>query len=131
MSESSKTTELKITIPFIEAGIDMLKDFVTRVFGSTADELGSMMSDTLKVRRLGNIFKNVEKVRRLAKKHNVKVKPATLKALYSYLEGVSLEEDPILQDMWANLFLNYIDTDANLSTIVYLMSGTSRPEGAQ
>jgi hypothetical protein len=42
-----------------------------------------------------------------------------LKILFPYLEGVSLEEDEELQDLWANLFVNYIDADKNLLISVY------------
>lgn len=65
------------------------------------------------------MLKNLEKVRVLSEKYNAKIKQIDLKALFPYLEGVSLEEDDTLQDMWANLFLNYIDADQKMLSTVY------------
>lgn len=42
-----------------------------------------------------------------------------MKIIVPYLEGVSLEEDDSLQELWANLFANYIDSSKNLTINVY------------
>lgn len=119
-NENNKnTTEFKISLPLLEKGLDALKGFLEKAIGPSATELGLMFGDGLKIRRTRNMIKNLEKVSALAEKYNIKLKQINLKALFPYLEGVSLEEDDTLQDMWANLFLNYVDSEIKMLTTVY------------
>ena len=46
-------------------------------------------------------------------------KMSSLTALFPYLEGIALEEEEDLQEMWANMFVNYIDTEKNLTMMVF------------
>lgn len=53
---------------------------------------------------------------------NVKLKPVeeiNLKVLGPLIEGISLESDDDLREMWANLFVNYVDSAKNLTITVY------------
>jgi hypothetical protein len=68
---------------------------------------------------LKNQLKNFEKVKFIVEHQHVKIKEASLKVLLPYMEGISLEDNETLQDMWANLLVNYIDADKNLTTNVY------------
>ncbi len=103
----------------IEKGLDLIKGFLDKAIGPTVEEFGQGMSDNLKMRRLTNQLKNLEKAKKIAEEHNVSIKQINLKALFPYLEGAALEEDETLQDMWANLFVNYIDTAKKLTLTVF------------
>lgn len=53
---------------------------------------------------------------------NVKVRPINeinLKILGPLIEGISLESDDNLRELWANLFVNYLDSEKNLTLTVY------------
>jgi hypothetical protein len=112
-------SDINIKSSTIEKGLDLLKGFLDKAIGPTAEEFGLAMSDNLKMRRLKNQLKNLEKAKKIAEEHNIRIKQINLKALFPYLEGVALEEDENLQDMWANLFVNYIDSDRNLTMTVF------------
>lgn len=111
--------DLNIKSTTIEKGLDLIKDFLVKAIGPSVDEFGQGLSDNLKMRRFENQIKNLKKAKRIAEEHNVNVKQINLKALFPYLEGAALEEDETLQEMWANMFVNYIDTDKNLTMTVF------------
>lgn len=111
--------ELNLKSSTVEKGLDLLKSFLDKAIGPTVEEFGLAISDNLKIRRLKNQIKNLEKAKKIAEENNVNVKEINLKALFPYLEGAALEEDDNLQDMWANLFVNYIDSDRNLTMTVF------------
>jgi hypothetical protein len=111
--------DINIKSSTIEKGLDLIKGFLDKAIGPSVEELGQSMSDNLKIRRLSNQLKNLEKAKKIAEEHNVSIKQINLKALFPYLEGVALEEDENLQDLWANLFVNYIDTNKNLTLTVF------------
>lgn len=111
--------ELNLKSSTVEKGLDLLKSFLDKAIGPTVEEFGLAISDNLKIRRLKNQIKNLEKAKKIAEENNINVKQINLKALFPYLEGAALEEDENLQDMWANLFVNYIDSDRNLTMTVF------------
>jgi len=111
--------ELNLKSSTVEKGLDLLKSFLDKAIGPTVEEFGLAISDNLKIRRLKNQIKNLEKAKKIAEENNVNVKEINLKALFPYLECAALEEDDNLQDMWANLFVNYIDSDRNLTMTVF------------
>ncbi|MDQ6481709.1 Abi-alpha family protein [Dyadobacter sp. LHD-138] len=116
---NGKMSEINIKSSTVEAGIDLVKGFLNKVIGPSADEFGLMMSDNLKMRRFKNQLKNLNRAQEICEEQNISTKQINLKALFPYLEGVSLEEDPHLQEMWANLFVNYVDSEKNLTLTVY------------
>jgi len=97
----------------------LAKDFLQKLIGHSVDELGLLFADNVKLWRLKNQIRNLEKVKRIVEEENITLKQVNLKVLVPYLEGVSLEEDENLQDLWANLFTNYIDSSRNLTLNVY------------
>jgi len=111
--------DINIKSSTIEKGLDLVKEFLDKAIGPSVEEFGQSISDNLKMRRLGNQLKNLEKAKNIAEKYNVSIKQINLKALFTYLEGVALEEDESLQEMWANLFVNYIDTNKKLTLTVF------------
>lgn len=111
--------KVDITSTAVEKAIDAAKDFLQKLVGPSIEEMGLLLSDNVKVWRFKNQIRNINKVKAIVDKQKVNVKRPEMKVLVSYLEGVSLEEDETLQDMWANLFTNYIDTDIILTLTVY------------
>lgn len=111
--------ELNLKSSTIEKSLDLAKDFLQKLIGPSVDELGLLFSDNVKLWRLKNQIRNLEKVKKIVDEEKIDVKQVNLKVLIPYLEGVSLEEDETLQDLWAKLFTNYIDTSKNLTINVY------------
>ncbi len=111
--------EFNIKSTTIEKGLDLVKDFLEKAIGPTVEEFGQGLSDNLRMRRFKIQLNNLEKAKKIAADQNVSVKQINLKALFPYLEGAALEEDENLQDMWANMFVNYVDSDKNLTMTVF------------
>lgn len=111
--------EINIKSSTVEKSLELAKDFLQKLVGPSVDELGLLFADNVKLWRLKNQITNLNKVERLVQKGNVDIKKINLKILVPYLEGVSLEDDDDLQNLWANLFTNYIDTQKNLTLNVY------------
>lgn len=111
--------EINIKSSTIEKGLDLIKDMMSKILGPTFNELGEMWSDNVKIWRLNNQIRNLEKVKKIVEEQQIDIKQVNVKVLLPYLEGVSLEEDETLQDMWARMFVNYIDSEKNLTINVY------------
>lgn len=94
-------------------------NLLQQLLGPWVAEQGLIWQDNVRVRRLKNQFKILEKVKSIVDVNGIEIKEVNLKALAPLLEGISLEEEPSLQDMWTNLFVNYIDSSKNLSVIVF------------
>lgn len=99
--------------------VDTAKGLLQRLVGPSIDEMGLLWQDNVKNWRLKNQIKNLNKVNAIVEKHNINIRHVNLKVLFPYLDGVALEEDEELQNMWANLFCNYIDSSKNLTLTVY------------
>lgn len=112
-------TEINIKSTTIEKGLDLAKEFVQSVMKPSLDEVGELFADKVKLWRVKNQIRNIEKVKAIVEKEGIKTKAINMKVLFPYLDAVALEDDETLQDMWANLLANYIDSEKNLSVTVY------------
>jgi len=111
--------EIDLKSSTIDKGLDLVKGFLEKAIGAAVTEIGETLADNVKLRRLKNQIKNFQKAKKIAEDSKIDIKQINLKALVPYLEGVSLEEDEVLQGIWANLFVNYIDSNKNLTINVY------------
>lgn len=112
-------SELNIKSSTLEKGLEVVSGFLKTIIGKPAEEFGLMLADNVKLWRLNNQIRNLKKVQKICEKAKIKTKQVDLKVLMPYLESVSLEENDELQNLWANLFVNYIDSNKNLATHVY------------
>jgi hypothetical protein len=99
--------------------LDLAKDFLQTLIGPSVSELGQFFADKVKVWRLKNQINTLGKVQKILKEKNIKPQQVNLKVLLPYLDAVSLEEDETLQDIWANLLVNYVDSSKSLTSVVY------------
>lgn len=90
-----------------------------KLLGPSADVYGQMLANGAQMRLLKNQIKNFKKVQKIIDDNGIEIKQVNLKVLFPYLNGVALEDDETLQDMWANLFVNYIDASKALIETVY------------
>lgn len=112
-------TDIDIKSSTIDKSLELAKNFLQKLIGPSVDELGLLFSDNIKIWRLQNQVINLKKVKEIVDRDNIRIKQVNLKVLVPYLEGVSLEDEESLQDIWANLFANYIDASKNLTVNVY------------
>lgn len=123
-------TKLDISSTIVEKGLDMVKGFVEKLVGGAVEEAGLMMTDRVRLRRLKNQIKILEKAQKIAKDYNIDIKQINLKVLVPLLENCSLEEDETLQNKWANLIANYADTNEHYESTIFpfILSQLSRKE---
>jgi hypothetical protein len=79
------------------------QSFLNRLLGPTVDEAGQLLADQVRYRRFRNQVKIVEAARRLVVDAGLEPKVVALQTLVPLVEKASLEEEPTLQKMWANL----------------------------
>ncbi len=72
----------------------------------------------------------LQKVENIVNLNNITIRRLPIKVLLPLLENASLEEDNDLQERWANLLVNYIDSAQNLHSTVfpYILSQLSSKE---
>jgi hypothetical protein len=126
----NKSFSINLTSTAIEKGLDLAKDFLGKLIGPAIEETGLLLKDHATMWRFKNQVKMVVRAKEICEKHNIKPKTISLKLLTPLLEGASLEDDEYLQDKWANLLSNLVDSDQNIQNHVfpYILSQISRNE---
>jgi len=91
------------------------ESFLKAVLGEPANALGGLIGDWINQRRHANLINiTVEAKRRLAKA-GVSPKEVPLKIIHPAIEAASLEDEPDLQNLWANLLANAADPTSTLN----------------
>ncbi|WP_129022344.1 Abi-alpha family protein [Edaphocola flava] len=111
--------KLDISSTAAEKAIDMVSGFLKSIVKEPLQELGGMLTDRIRVHRAFLQAKNVAKVKDKCEKAGINPKQLNMKVLVPYLDAAALEEDEILQEVWANLLTNYLDPNKTLNTTVY------------
>jgi len=106
----------------IKEGMKITNGWLEKAFGPAIEQAGGMLGDWLEDKR--NVLQYnrqvvAHKVKTIMIEENVTTKEISSKVLFPLLEGISLEDDETLQDMWANLIVNYIDSEQTLCITVY------------
>ena len=85
-----------------------------RLFGPTADVIGAWMAQPLKERFARNQLERMLSLASKCENMRLPLRMLNLKTIYPYLEGIAIEEEPELQELWDNLMANYLDPDKHL-----------------
>ena len=122
--------KLDITSTAIEKGIDLAKDFLGKLILPSIEETGLVLQDKVTLWRFNNQVKMLNKAQLICLKNNIKPKTISLKLRCPLLDYTGLEENEILQDKWASLLTNMIDSEQNIENHVfpYLLSQISLDE---
>jgi hypothetical protein len=130
MSDDKKPTKIDISSAAIEKGIDIAKGFVDKLVLPSTEELGLLIKDQISYWRFKNQVRILNKAKLICEKNNISIKAIPPKLLCPYLENASLEDDPELQDKWATLLVNMVDSRQNIQNHVfpYILSQLSKDE---
>lgn len=114
----------------LEKGIDIAKGFVEKLIYPPAEEIGLLLKDGISKWRFNNQIRTLVKTKLLCEKYGVNPKVISPKLLCPLLEYASLEDNEKLQDKWATLLANMVDSDQNVENHVfpYLLSQLSIQE---
>jgi hypothetical protein len=83
--------------------------FLRAVCGEPAKALGGLIADKINKRRHANLIKICVEAKRALADAGVSPKEVPLNVIHPALEAASLEEEPDLQGLWANLLANAAD----------------------
>lgn len=86
-----------------------ITNFIDRVAGPAASEIGQMLQDNVRVYRLKNQLRLIEKAKKYLEEAGVTPRPVPFRTLLPLLEKGSLEDDEALNDRWAALLANAAD----------------------
>lgn len=87
--------------------------FISKVIGGASTQVGGILEDWTRYYRYKNLFVIADKVEALHKQRKIEGKsiPIPARSAIPLLESASLEDDEILQDVWARLIANSTDPD--------------------
>lgn len=111
--------ELNITSTALEKGIDLAKDFLDKLIMPAVEETGLLIREKVTYWKFKNQVKILNKANAYCEKNGIEPKTVSLKLLCPLLENASLEEDEILQDKWAILLSNLVDSSQNIENHVF------------
>lgn len=123
-------TKIDITSTALEKGLDIAKDFLNKLIIPTVEETGLLLRDKVTMWRFNNQVKMLNKARVICEKNGISPKKVSLKILCPLLDYAGLEEDEVLQDKWAQLLANMVDSGQNIENHVfpYILSQISTNE---
>jgi len=108
---SSAVGEKAISVAF-QAAEGLLK----RLLGPAIDEAGLILQDKVRVYRLKNTLRALDRVRTLLSEADIEPRQVPLRALLPLLDGVSMEDDEFLREKWARLLASAASgTDEDLA----------------
>ena len=124
------STELNIKSSTIEKGLELAKEFLGKLISPTVEEVGLLISDNVKYLRFKNQVKILLKAKKYVEENNISLKEIPIKILVPLLEKASLEDNEQLQDKWANMVVNMVDSESNIQNQVfpYILSQLSIQE---
>jgi Abortive infection alpha/Protein of unknown function (DUF2806) len=92
---------------------EKIADLVNKLAGPLAEEVGMMLGDKVRVYRVKNWIKTVEKTERLLRVAKLPANAVPPRLFLPIMEASSIEDNETLQDMWAGLLTAASqDTDA-------------------
>lgn len=125
-----ESKKFDITSTAIEKGIDSAKSFLDKLIMPAIEETGLLLKDQVTMWKFQNQVKMLNKAKAHCEKHNISPKTISLKLLCPLLDYSGIEEDETLQDKWAILLANMVDSEQNIENHVfpYILSQVSRNE---
>lgn len=122
--------ELNIKSSTIEKGLELAKEFLGKLISPTIEEVGLLISENVKFLRFKNQIRILLKAKDYVEKKKINLKEIPIKILVPLLDKASLEDDETMQEKWANMLVNLVDSNMNLQNQIfpYLLSQISIEE---
>ncbi len=103
----------------LSKAIDLLRDlapFLRRVLGDSLESFGGILSDWASYFRYKNLLAIRDRVEAIHVKRNLQGKALPIPPRYAIplIEAASLEDDPDIRTLWANLIANATDPNTHL-----------------
>ncbi|WP_295793696.1 Abi-alpha family protein [Mucilaginibacter sp.] len=130
MAKENKSFKVDFTSKAVEKAIDIAKDFLDKLIMPSIEEAGLLIKDQVTYFKFKNQIRILNKSKVYCEKAGISTKAISLKLLCPLLENAALEEDEYLQDKWAILLGNLVDSEQNIENHVfpYILSQLSSSE---
>jgi hypothetical protein len=114
----------------VEGGIESAQNFLSKLITPTFEETGLLIKDQVTRWRFYNQVKMINKAKAYCEKNHINPKAISLKLLVPLLDYSGIEEDDVMQNGWAILLSNMVDSDQNIENHVfpYILSQLSTSE---
>lgn len=121
---------IDITSTAVEKGLDIAKNFLDKLVIPAVEETGLLLKDHVTMWRFKNQVKMLNKAEEYCRRNNIDPKKISLKQICPLLDYAALEEEDLLQDKWALLLSNMVDSTQNIENHVfpYILSQISTNE---
>lgn len=83
--------------------INKAADLVHRLTGPVCDDIGAMISDSMKPYRAKNLVNTFRKTEQILREAGLPANAVPTRLLFPIVEASSIEDDETLQEMWAGL----------------------------
>jgi hypothetical protein len=114
----------------VDESVESAKGFLSKLIMPAVEETGLLIRDPVLMWKFRNEVKMLNKAKEICEKNNINPKAISLKLLVPLLSNAALEEDDEMQDKWAILLSNLVDSEQNIENHVfpYILSQLSRNE---
>ena len=119
INKKQMSNKIDITSTALEKGIDLAKDFLEKLVFPAVEETGLLIKEKVTFWKFKNQVKMLNKAQKYCEKNGITPKSISLKLLCPLLDNAALEEEEILQDKWAILLSNMVDSDQNIQNHVF------------
>lgn len=119
---------VQIAEKVIEEAAEAAREFLGKVANPALEESGGLIGDTVKFWRFKNQVNILLKAKAFLEAKGLDPKAILPKTLAPLLEAGSLETDPTLQDMWANLLASYARGELTIQSYPSLLKELSPME---
>jgi hypothetical protein len=116
---NKENIKIDISSTAIEKGIDLAKGFLEKLIVPSIEEAGLLFQDQVTFWRFKKQVRTLNKTQEYCIKHNISPKSISLKLLCPLLDNAGIEEDEYLQDKWAILLGNMVDSEQNVENHVF------------
>lgn len=124
------TKKIDISSTILEKGFDSARAFLSKLISPAIEQTGLLIKDQVTLWRLKNQIRVLNKANKYCEKKGISPKRISLKLLVPLIEKSGLEDDDQMQDKWAILLSNLVDSNQNIRNHVfpYILSQISLNE---
>lgn len=125
-----KQIKLNLSSSTVDKALDGAKEFLGKLIMPAVEESGLLIKDYISSWRFKNQIRILNKSQEYCLKNGVSPKQISFKLLCPLLDYAALEDDEYLQDKWAVLLTNLVDSQQNIENNIfpYILSQISKPE---
>lgn len=115
----SNKLSVDISSKVAEEGLDAARSFLGKLVGPATEEIGLLLKDKISLWRFKNQVKMLNKASVYCELNGIEPGSVSPKLLLPLMEGAALEDDETLQDKWAILLSNLVDSEQNIQNHVF------------